>query len=257
MRIAITREISDAFDRCELTHLARQPIDLAKARRQHEAYEHALTAAGCRVQRIAAGDDMPDSVFIEDAAIVVDELAIVARPGAASRREETAAVAAALAPYRPLAAIEPPGTLVGGDVLRMGTRVFVGESARTNAAAIAQVRRHLAPLGYTVHAVPFEGCLHLKSAVSALCEDTLLFNPAWVHAECFRPLHLVEVDPGEEYAANALVVGDVVIYPTAFPRTAARIKQRVAQVVGVDVSELAKAEGAVTCCSLIFDVRQA
>ena len=252
MKIAITREISDAFERCELTHLARQPIDLANARRQHDAYEKALVGAGCRVDRIPATDDMPDSVFVEDAAIVVDELAIVTRPGAESRRRETAAVAAALAPYRPLVTIEAPGAIDGGDVLRVGTRVFVGESARTNSAAIAQLIHHLAPLGYTVHAVKVEGCLHLKSAVSAITEDTLLFNPAWVHGDAFRPLTLVEVDPAEAYAANALLVGDDVIYPTAFPRTAARIRQRGGRVVQVDVSELAKAEGAVTCCSVIF-----
>jgi dimethylargininase len=255
MRIAITREISRAFERCELTHLARQPIDLAKARRQHEAYEKALAGAGCQVDRIGATDDMPDSVFIEDAAVVVDELAIVTRPGAESRRRETAAVAAALAPHRRLVMIESPGTLDGGDVLRVGTRVFVGESARTNAAAISQMTHHLAPLGYTVHAVPVEGCLHLKSAVSAISVDTLLFNPAWVRAGCFRPLNLVEVDPAEAYAANALLVGDAVIYPTAFPRTAARIRQYGGRVVELDVSELAKAEGAVTCCSLIFERR--
>lgn len=249
----MTRAISPALERCELAHIARQAIDLAVARRQHESYERALAEAGCRVNRIAAGDDMPDSVFIEDAAVVVDELAVVTRPGAESRRGETAAVASALAPYRRLVTIEPPGTLDGGDVLRVGRRVFVGESARTNAAAMSQMARHLAPFGYTVHAVPVDGCLHLKSAVSAISEDTLLFNPDWVHADGFRPLNLVEVDPAEAYAANALLVGDALIYPTAFPRTAARIRQQGGRVVEVDVSELAKAEGAVTCCSLIFE----
>jgi dimethylargininase len=252
MLIAITREVSPAFERCELTHLARQPIDLATARRQHEAYEQALKTAGCAMVRLAAGDGMPDSVFIEDMAVVFRELAIITRPGAESRSGETAAVAEALAPYRSLVHIEPPGTIDGGDVLTSGMRVFVGASPRTNAAGIAQMGRHLAPFGYTVHMVPVRGCLHLKSAVTAVADDTLLINPEWVPADHFRPFHLLEVHPAEPNGANALRVGGALIYPTAFPRTCARLQTRGLQVTTLDVSELAKAEGAVTCCSLIF-----
>lgn len=251
---AITREVSAAIGRCELTHLARETIDVGQARRQHEDYERRLAGAGCTVARLAAGDDMPDSVFVEDLAVVFDELAIVTRPGAESRRVETPAVADALAAYRPLARIEPPGTLDGGDVLIAGKRVFVGESQRTNAAAISQLSRYLAPHGFTVHIVPVRGCLHLKSAVTAVSADTLLINPEWAAAEHFRPLHAVEVHPIEPYGANALLVGGTVIYPTAFPRTAARLRGHGVRVAEVDVSELAKAEGAVTCCSLIFEV---
>lgn len=250
--IAMTRDVSAAIDRCELTHLSRGPIDVQIARRQHEAYEQGLRDAGCVVVHLAAGDDMPDSVFIEDIAVVFDDLAIVTRPGAESRRVETTAVAEALAAYRPLVHIEPPGTLDGGDVLVAGTRVFVGESRRTNAAAILQMGRHLAPHGYLVHIVPVTGCLHLKSAVTAVSDDTLLINPEWVAADRFRPFNLIEVHPVEAYGANALRVGAGVIYPNAFPRTSARLQSRGIRVAEVDVSELAKAEGAVTCCSLIF-----
>jgi dimethylargininase len=252
MRIAITRQVSAAIERCELTHLAREPIDVERARRQHETYEQTLKNAGCAMVRLAAGAEMPDSVFIEDIAVVFGELAIITRPGAESRRGETAAVAEALAPYRSLVHIEPPGTIDGGDVLTAGTRVFVGASPRTNAAGIAQMGRHLAPYGYTVHMVPVRGCLHLKSAVTAIADDTLIVNPEWVPADHFRPFHLLHVHPAEPYGANALRVGGALIYPTVFPRTRARLQARGLHVTEVDVSELAKAEGAVTCCSLIF-----
>lgn len=253
MRIAITREVSAAIERCELTHLARQPIDLTLARRQHDAYERALSLAGCSVVRLPAGAEMADSVFVEDIAVVFPQVAILTRPGAESRRGETAAVAEALAAYRPLARIEAPGTLDGGDVLTIGRRVFVGETPRTNVDGIAQMERLLSPHAYIVRSVPVRGCLHLKSAVTAIAADTLLVNAAWAPRECFEPLALLEVDDAEPGAANGLRVGETIIYPTAFPRTRARLGARGLDVIDVDVSELAKAEGAVTCCSLIVD----
>jgi dimethylargininase len=254
MPLALTRAISPAIVRCELTHLAREPIDVARARRQHEAYEERLREEGCAVVRLPATDDMADSVFIEDIALVFGELAVMTRPGASSRRVETAAVAGAIAPYRPIVWIEAPATIDGGDVLTVGKRVFVGESSRTNAAATSQLARYLAPHGYTVHLVPVRGCLHLKSAVTAVSDDTLLINPERVPAEVFRPLTLLEVHPAESDGANALLVGASVIYPTAFPRTCARLEGRGFRVSQVEVTEIAKAEGAVTCCSLIFEV---
>jgi len=253
MRMAFTRDVSPAIVRCELTHLAREPIDVETARRQHGAYEQALKQAGCSVVRLAAGDQMPDSVFIEDIAVVFDEIAVITHPGAESRRGETTAVVEALAPYRPLVHIEPPGTVDGGDVLIVGKRVFVGDSRRTNGAAISQMARHLAPFGYTVHLVPVHGCLHLKSAATAVADDTLLVNPDWVEVDRFRPLHVLAVHPAEPSAGNALRIDGEVIYPTAFPRTSARLADRGIGIVEVDVSELAKAEGAVTCCSLVFN----
>jgi dimethylargininase len=252
MLLALTRDISPAIVRCELTHLAREPIDLATARRQHEAYEQRLRDAGCTVVRLDADEEMPDSVFIEDIALVFDEVALMTRPGAFSRRRETDAVAAALAAYRPIAHVEAPATIDGGDVLTVGKRVFVGETTRTNPTAVTQMARHVSPYGYTVHIVPVHGCLHLKSAVTAVSDDTLLVNPEWVPAERFRPLTMIDVDPAEPYGANALRVGATVIYPTAFPRTRARLEGRGLRVAEVEVSEIAKAEGAVTCCSLIF-----
>lgn len=252
MPVAITRKVSPAIVRCELTHLARAPIDVERAAAQHEAYERTLAALGCAVVSLSEEPELPDAVFLEDTAVVVDEVAVITRPGAASRRAETASVATALAAYRRLATIEAPATLDGGDVLRLGRRLFVGVSGRTNAAGIAQLRAALAPYGYTVEAVPVHGCLHLKSAVTQVAPDAVLVNPAWVDAAAFPGFTPIPVDPGEPFAANALLLGNAVVYPEAFPATAAALAGAGVALATVDVSELAKAEGAVTCCSLIL-----
>ena len=195
---------------------------------------------------------MPDSVFIEDTAIVFDEVAIVTRPGAVSRRLETTAVADALRPYRPLHHIEPPGTVDGGDVLVVERRVFVGRSRRTNDAGISQLRHVLAPYGYEVMSIEVRGCLHLKSAVTAVGDDLLLVNPRVAAARPFVAFDRIDVHPDEPSAANALRVGEQIIYPTSFPRTMERLERRGLRILSVDASEVAKAEGAVTCCSLVF-----
>jgi dimethylargininase len=191
-------------------------------------------------------------VFIEDTALVLDEVAVITRPGAESRRGETAAVAAALAAYRALSFIEPPGTLDGGDILRLGKSLYVGVSGRSNTAGIHQLGSLLGSLGYTVQGVPLNDCLHLKSAVTQVAGDTLLVNPRWVDPAVFGAWRLVEVDPQEPYAANALLLGEAVVYPAAYTRTAARLEQLGLSLHRVDASELAKAEGGVTCCSLIL-----
>lgn len=237
---------------CQLTHLARAPLDVGRAAEQHEAYEKRLEALGCEVRSLPAEPELPDSVFVEDAAVLFDELAFLARPGAESRRAEVESITQAIEPYRKLARIEPPGTLDGGDVLTVGKRVFVGLSQRTNQAGIEQMHALLPVYGYSVHSVPVERCLHLKSAVSQVAENTLLINPAWVDAGAFRNFELIEVDPEEPFAANALLVKGVVLYPAAYERTQKRLAERGLGVVTVEVSELAKAEGGVTCCSLIF-----
>jgi dimethylargininase len=251
--IALTREVSVSLGACELTHLDRVPIDVDRARAQHALYIRTLSDAGYRVEQLSSSADMPDSVFVEDIAVVVPELAIITRPGAVSRRAEVAAVAQALERYRPLASLDEPATLDGGDVMVAGRRVFIGRSSRTNAAAIAQVRRLLAPFGYTVCEVAVSDCLHLKSAVTPVADDVLLVNPRWVAPETFHGYACVAVADGEDYGANALRLRDRVIVAAAFPRTAERLAARGLTVVAVDASELAKAEGAVTCCSLIVE----
>jgi len=255
MKLAMTRAVSPTIARCELTHLARQTIDPELAQEQHHGYESCLTGLGCELLRLPPEPDLPDSVFVEDTAVVLDEVAILTRPGAASRRPEVASVAEALRPYRSLATIEPPGTLDGGDVLVLGRTIFVGLSGRTDARGIDGIRQISSSFGYEVRAVPFSGCLHLKSAVTRVSEDAVLINPGWVDLHVFAAYDRIEIDPSEPFAANALLAWGTVVYPAAFPKSLRRLEARRIQCVTVDVSELAKAEGAVTCCSLLLDVR--
>jgi len=252
MLLAITREVSPHIASCELTYQERQPIDLDLARSQHLQYEQRLAELGCTIHRLPAEPELPDSVFLEDTAIVLDELAVIARPGAESRRPEIESVAAALGAYRHLEFIVAPGTLDGGDVLRLDKRLFVGLSFRTNQDAIEQLRRLIGPFGYGVTAVPVRGCLHLKSAVTQVGHDTLLINREWIDADSFGPARLIDVDPAEPSAANALLIGKDVIYSSAFPRSRGRLESQGIAIHPVDASELAKAEGGVTCCSLVF-----
>jgi dimethylargininase len=250
--IAVTRDVSPAIAACELTHLKREPIDVERAQRQHAEYERTLEHLGCRIERLARSADLPDSVFVEDAAIVFDEIAIVARPGAISRRPEIIDVAAALARHRPVVRVVEPGTIDGGDVLVVGRSVFVGRTGRTNDSGIEQLRTSLAPHGYTVASRSVRSCLHLKSAITALDDRTLLVNRRWIADGEFPSFDLVDVDPAEPTGANIVRVGNRLLYAAAFPRTLERLTDRGYDVTTVDVSEIAKAEGAVTCCSLIF-----
>lgn len=237
---------------CELTHLPRTAIDIDLARRQHEAYEGALSALGCRVERLPEEPMLADSVFVEDIAIVLDEVAVITRPGAHSRRAETRSVANALGRHRVLEHIEAPGTLDGGDVLCVERTIYVGVSSRTNRAAIEQLGARLSPFGYRVEAVPVRGCLHLKSAVTQVAPAALLMNPQFVDRDAFAGLDAITVDADEPLGANALLIDQAVIYPASNPRTAERLRDHGIRPITVDVSELEKAEGAVTCCSLIL-----
>lgn len=254
--LALTREISPAIEHCELTHLARVPIDLARARAEHAEYEDALRALGCRVQRLTAGPEMADSVFIEDTAVVLDEMAVITRPGAASRRPETTAVAEAVRIYRPIAAVLAPGTLDGGDVLRVGRRLLVGSGHRSNTEGIAQLRSMVSSHGYSVESLTFDGCLHLKSGATLVADDLVLVNPAWVRPGQFHPLRTLAVDPEEPFAANALRIGDALVCPRECPRTAKRLRAAGLDVHEVPAGELAKAEGGVTCGCLLIATRE-
>jgi dimethylargininase len=184
----------------------------------------------------------------------LDELALITRPGALSRRAETGSVAAALGRYRTVEAMQDPAVADGGDVLCVGKSIFTGISRRTNEAAVRKLQESTAAFRYTVKSVAVRDCLHLKSAVTRVAEDTLLLNPHWVDAGAFRGFRCLEVDPREPQAANALLVGRTVLYPLAFPATRRRLEDQGIEVFPVNVSELAKAEGGVTCCSLIFSI---
>ncbi len=251
MLLALTRGVPRSINQCELSHLERAPIDLARARIEHARLEEVLRELGVEVRRLPELPDLPDSVFIEDTAVVLDELAVLARPGAASRRAEVVGVEGVLRPLRPIGRIEAAGTLDGGDVLALDHELVVGLSERTNPAGIAQLRTCTEAAGYAVRAVEVRNCLHLKSAVTRVGPRTLVINPAWVDSDAFRDWEIVPVHPDEPFGANALLVNATVIYPGEHPRTRARLESAGCQVRAVPAGELAKAEGGVTCCALI------
>jgi dimethylargininase len=253
MLTAITRAVSPAIVDCELTFVSRNPIDLARAQAQHRAYETLLAKLGARVISLPAEPGLPDSMFVEDPAIVLDELAVICPLGTESRRAEAASVAQALSEFRALAHIALPGTLEGGDVLRIGRKLYAGLSTRTNAEGIRQLTAILSPHNYKVTAVPVTGCLHLKSAVTHLGGNTLLANRAWFDAAPLADYDWIDVDPTEPHAANALALGGTIIFPASFPKTRARIEGQGISVTTVDISELQKAESGLTCSSLLFE----
>ena len=254
MLLALTRPLSPSIVDCELTYLARQPIDLARAGAEHAEYERRLAELGATVRRLPGAPDLPDAVFVEDTAVVVDELAVITRPGAVSRRAETVTVADQLAEHRRTVAIEPPGTLDGGDVLVVDGAVYVGRSTRTNDSGIEQLRRALEPLGYRVIAIPVTRCLHLKSAVTRITDETLLVNPDWIDPDAFPGHRRLAVDPAEPAAANALVLGGSILHPAQHLRTRARLEAAGYAVIPVPMTEIAKAEAGMTCCSILFEV---
>ena len=251
--IAITRDVSGTIQQAEITHVQPQRIDYVLADRQHDQYRRLLQSLGCDVVNLAADDRYPDCVFIEDTAIVLDDLAVITRPGAESRRGETAVVADALEPYRRLVHIEAPATIDGGDVLVLDDRIFVGLSERTNEAGIDQLRSET---GREVIPVRVDGCLHLKTGVTRVSRDTLLINRNCVDETAFAGWNFIDVDPSEPFGGNALLLGEVVIYPSELTKTLSRLRAHGLDVRPVDQSELAKAEGGVTCCSLIMGVRR-
>ncbi len=257
MLTAITRAVSPGIVQCELTFVARQPIDLAKAEEQHRAYQALLEKFGARVLTLPAEPALPDSMFVEDPAIVLDELAIMLPLGTETRRPEAASIAQALAKFRKLAHVELPGQVEGGDILRIGRRLFAGLSSRTNAEGIRQLAAILAPHGYEVVSVAVTGCLHLKSAVTYIGRNTLLANRAWFDTKPFAGFEWIDVAPEEPHAANALAIGGTVIFPASFPRTRARLEARGFPVTALDISELQKAESGLTCSSLLFDASAA
>lgn len=253
MLTALVRDVPDSINECELTFLDRQHIDVAAARLQHALYVATLSQLGVQVRYLPVEHELPDSVFVEDTAVVLDELAVVMRPGAASRRPEVESAAEALRPYRKLAFLEPPSTIDGGDVLVLGRRVFVGSTTRSNEVSSEALGRVVEPFGYTVDVAPVEGCLHLKSAATALDDETVLLSPDRVDARLFDPARVIEVDPAEPEAANAVRVGPDLLFAAEYPRTRARLEAAGYVVHSVPASELAKAEGALTCCSLLFE----
>ena len=253
MLIAVTRAVSPTIVECELTHLAREPIDVAKATAEHGVYEAALRSLGATVVHAPPEPALPDAVFVEDTALAFNEVAVMTRPGTPARRREVDSMATVLGAYKPLRRIQPPGTLDGGDVLVVGRRVYVGISSRTSRDGVTQLETLLSDWGYEVIPVPVTGCLHLKSAVTQVGDNLLLINDRWVHPACFGSMEVITVAPAEPHGANALMIAGAVIYPTHHPATAERLDRAGVRVIPVPCTELAKAEGGVTCCSVLFE----
>jgi len=228
-------------------------VDYAIAVRQHEQYRDALQRCGCRVISLEVNRDHPDSVFVEDTALVLDEVANMMSPGATSRRDEPRAIEATLREYRTVVCVEPPATIDGGDIVRSGERLYVGESQRTNPAGIAALTALSRTYGYEVASIPVFGCLHLKSACSALPDGRFLVNADWIDVSPLPSDRLLHVPHSEPWAGDVLVIGERIIVSDAFPETIELLEGQGWEVVPVGVSEFAKVEGGVTCLSLVFD----
>ena len=247
---AFTRAVSPRLAECLLTHLNRVPIDAARAAAQHAAYERALEVAGFAILRLPDLPQDPDAVFVEDTALLLGDHAVIVRPGAASRADETQSTAEGLRGHFELHRIAS-GHLDGGDVLRIGQRLYVGVSTRTDHAGIAALALIAGPLGYDVIAAETGACLHLKTGATFAGDGVLLYNP-----QAIDPAQFTGVDPlavEEPAAANCVRAGGRLILPAGNPRTADKLRNRGFFVVEVDVSELQKAEAGVTCMSLIDD----
>jgi dimethylargininase len=253
MLTAMTRAVSPALAECELSFIERIPINMDKARAQHHAYEAALATLGARVISLPEEPELPDSMFVEDPAIVLEELAVVFPLGTETRRREAESLAKAISKFRKIEYVSLPGTVEGGDILRVGRKLYVGLTARTNEEGIRQLRTIVGPYGYEVIAVPVTGCLHLKSAVTHLGKDVLLGNRTWFDAAPLAGYEWIDVDSSEPHAGNALALNGSVLFPASFPLTRARIEAKGFRVMPIDIAELQKAESGLTCSSLIFE----
>ncbi len=252
MTVAITRPTGEELARCELTHIDRVPIDVDRARAQHEAYLETLRSIGVEVVELDRLPDHPDAVFVEDTALALDEVAIVLRPGAESRRGECASVADELARYRPIAEVTAPATLDGGDIIVFGRRILVGATSRSSYDGIESLRALVKPYGYTVEAVPVHGVLHLKSAATVVDDETLIYNAGQVDL-AFLGARLLEAHPEEPQGANVVRIGGVLLADASAPRTITMLSEHTDQIRTVDVDEFAKAEGAISCKGIIFE----
>ena len=246
MFVALTNAVSDTLA------VLYPAVDIERARRQHDAYCDALRRHGAMVQRLLINVEHGDGCFIEDNAIVCDEVAILTSMGAAHRRGETTAMAPVLAQYRRVERVADDARVEGGDVLRIDRHIFVGRSARTDQRGIDELRQMLEPLYYRVTAVHVADGLHLKTAVTALDSSTLLANSEWVDMSAFNDFDVIDIHPDEPTAGNVLLIGDAIVMHSGHTRTVARVRARFPRVETVDISEFAKADGGLTCLSLIF-----
>jgi dimethylargininase len=248
--VALVRRPSSRMAEGITTYIDRVSADAGLAERQHAAYVAAVADAGWSIREVPAADDLPDSAFVEDTVVVLGDLAVLARPGAVGRRAEVAATDEAVRSLGlEVTRIEDPGTLDGGDVLKVGRTVYVGRGGRTNAEGIRQLRRHAATRGRLVVPVRLHGVLHLKSAVTALPDGTFIASDlSLFDAAPFPTMRLVP----EEAGSHVIVMGGgTLIMAASAPRSAEMLDDLGFDVVTVDIGEFEKREGCVTCLSVL------
>jgi len=250
---AITRRPGRRVGEGQVTFLSQVAVDLTLAADQHRAYEERLCRCGLTVESLPADDDLPDSVFVEDTAVVLPEIAVLARPASDLRRAEVSAVQSALRPHRDrIDRIARPARLEGGDVVTVGRRVFVGLSGRTNQAGVDQLSEILWNFDYEVIPVEVTRCLHLKTAVTYLGDNTVVINQTWIDASPLRDFEWLEVECSEPFGANTLTIEDLTLVPKSCPRTQERIETAGFRAVAIGMSEFEKVEAGLTCCSLFL-----
>ena len=251
--VAVVRRPTADLVECRLTHMARDVIDPDLALRQHAEYARVLAAHGYRVEYLPTMHGHADAVFVEDAALVLPEVAVVARSGAEGRRAEAPSVRRWLDDWHPnVIEMKAPATLDGGDVLVIERTIHVGHSTRTNRSAVDVLRRVTEPHGYSVTAVDVHGALHLKTAATYLGAGTLVVNPAWIEPDRFHHVErAIPVHEAEPFAANCVRLPDAILTALAQPRTTEAIARMGFTVAPVDISEFAKAEAGVTCLSIL------
>lgn len=252
--IAVTRPVSPSIADCALTYLQREAIDSDLAARQHDGYNETLRRLGVSVVEAPVLPELPDAVFVEDTAVVVNEVAVMTRPLLPARQAEVASMAELLARYRPIESLDGTARLEGGDVLRIGDTFYVGVTGtRSNAEGARRLGQALAPFGYTVRPAEFRGCLHLKSSCTYVGDNILVVNPACVDPAQFGALDRITVSPEEAVAACMLRIGDTVLLPANAPDARRAIEGRGLAVAPIEFSELEKAEAGMTCCSIVFN----
>jgi dimethylargininase len=254
MITAITRKPSPSLLNCELTYLERQVINVEKATQEHCAYEQCLKELGVQVVSLRPESTLPDAAFVEDIAVVVDEIAVVARMGAAKRQTEINSLIALLSYYRPLDYITAPATLEGGDVIRIGRTLYVGVSTRTNYQGVEQLQKILYPYDYQVIPVPVSGCLHLTTGCSYIGQGVILANGRWVDSSQLRGVEVIDVcSTAEPWAANTMAIDGVILVSSSFPKTMELLASRGHRVRAVEIAELEKAEAGLSCLSKLFE----
>lgn len=250
--LALTHVPSPKLNHGQRTHVAHETIDLDLAVRQHAQYCTMLRDCGVQVRTLDVNRDLPDATFVEDTAIVLDEVAVLASMGTEVRRGELPGIQRELRKYRALHCVEPPATIEGGDVLRVGRTLLIGLSSRTNSAGAQAVQGIVGQYGYQVLPVPVCGCLHLKTACTALPDGSLFLNPSWLDLRPLRRFEHVTIPESEPWAANTVLIGSTVCLAAEHVHAAGLLRQRGFEVRTTPLSEFAKAEGGATCLSLLL-----